>query len=343
MHSTSKQDWKAVGLAEVNALRRAGLVSTNQYLDAIYQCREPEFWTRWALRALLALAVGHLLAGIVFFFAYNWNSLPLLAKFGILEFGVIASALAALIVKIDRIAGQMLLIAATILVGTLLAGISQAYQTGANAYELFTLWALLTVPFVVASRSAPHWFVWLIIAYIAFILYATQVLMLQYEKLSSERLLSLLALTTLVILATREIAVRSGAEWLDARWTRLVLAFAAMAFVFVPAVNYVLNAWVTDASAFLTFIVIIAATAFVFVRLLPDFAVLAITTGLCSLFLMAVGTRLLKETIGFDGDDSMRLISALVLLTLWCAAMTAATVKFLTILRRQVESGAKDD
>jgi hypothetical protein len=39
----------------------------------------------------------------------------------------------------------------------------------------------------------------------------------------------------------------------------------------------------------------------------------------------------------------MRLISALALLTLWCAAMTAATVKFLTILRRHVESGGKDD
>lgn len=343
MHTMSDSQAESVELAEVNALRRAGLVSTNQYLDAIYQCREPEFWTRWALRALLALAVGHLLAGIVFFFAYNWNSLPSIAKFGILQFGIIASAIAALIVKIDRITGQMLLIAATMLVGTLLAVISQVYQTGANAYELFTLWAFLTVPFVVASRSAPHWLVWLVIAYIAFILYANQVLLLPFDNLSFEELSSLLALTTVVILATREIAVRSGAEWLDARWTRLVLAFVAMAFVLFPAVNYTLNAWVDDATALLTFIAIIAVTAFVFVRVLPDFAVLAITTGYCSLFLMAVGTRLLRETIGFDWDDSMRLISALVLLTLWCAAMTAATVKFLTFLRRHMERGGKDD
>ena len=97
------------------------------------------------------------MAGVVFFFAYNWNSLTPVAKFAILQGGILTTALTALIVRLDRIAGQMLLIATTVLVGTLLAVIGQVYQAGANAYELFTLWALLTVPLVVASRSATHW------------------------------------------------------------------------------------------------------------------------------------------------------------------------------------------
>lgn len=237
----SEQNKETVGLAEVGSLCRAGLIAPGQYLDAAYQCRDSEFWIRWAFRALLALGVGHLLAGIVFFFAYNWNSLPAFAKFAILQGGIVVSVLAALILNITRATGQMLLIGAAVLVGTLLAVIGQVYQTGANAYELFTLWALLTTPFVVASRSAAHWLVWLVIAYLAFTLYAHQVLMWPYGELSTETLQILLAVATVAILAIREIAVQMGSEWLGARWTRLVLAFAAITFAFLPAVDYVLE------------------------------------------------------------------------------------------------------
>lgn len=94
--------------------------------------------------------------------------------------------------------------------------------------------------------------------------------------------------------------------------------------------------------ALLTFLAIILAAAIVYLRLLPDFAVLAIATGFVALFLMAVGTRVLAEIIGFEFDNTMRLISALALLTLWCAAMTAATVKFLGNLRRHIERISSD-
>ena len=94
--------------------------------------------------------------------------------------------------------------------------------------------------------------------------------------------------------------------------------------------------------ALLTFVAIIAITAIVYVRVLPDFAVVALATGFFALFLMATGSRLLAETVGFDWDDTVRIISALALLMMWCAAMTAATVKLLTILRRHVDSGGED-
>ena len=82
--SVDEDQSKEIGLAEVNTLRRAGLISAGQYLDVVYRCREPEYWTRWALRALLALGVGHLLAGVIFFFALT-NApqvKPVLCSFG---------------------------------------------------------------------------------------------------------------------------------------------------------------------------------------------------------------------------------------------------------------------
>jgi uncharacterized membrane protein len=329
-----------MGLAELDTLRRAGLIEASQYLDAVYLGREPAYWARWALRALLALGAGHLLAGIVFFFAYNWDSLSPFAKFGILEAGIVTSAVAALILKTEGAAGQVLLIAASVLVGTLLAVFGQVYQTGADAYALFSTWAWLIIPWVLASRSAVHWLVWLVIVYAAASLYGMQVL-IPLQRLSGAELSAVLGVATAGVLVIREAAVLAGVEWLDYRWTRLVLAFAGPALVFLPAVAWVLD-WQGDMIAALAFVAMIGAIAAVYFRRLSDFAVLAMATGFVALFMMAVGGRVLEETIGFRLRNTSQLVAALALLTLWCAAMTAGTVKLLRILRRQMSDGGAD-
>jgi uncharacterized membrane protein len=338
----TEHEMDAVGLAEVDTLRRAGLISAGQYLDAVYRCREPKFWTRWALRALLVLGSGHLLAGVIFFFAYNWDSLSPVAKFAILQSGIVISVVAALFVKLKRLGGQALLIAGSVLVGALLAVIGQVYQTGADAYDLFIAWAVLIIPWVVASRSAAHWLVWLVIVYVAFNLYAFQ-LLIPLGTLSVVELSSLLTLATAVVLAIRELAVRAGAEWLKVGWTRLVLAFAGLVIVFVPAIRYVFDFGPeAELISVLTFSAMVAVLAVVYVRLLPDFGVVAISTGFVALFLMTVGARVLAETIGFDWGVALRILPSLVLLVIWCAALTAGTLKSLAILRRTVGTGDTD-
>ena len=42
-------------------------------------------------------------------------------------------------------------------------------------------------------------------------------------------------------MVARELAVRRGLAWLSAHWTRLVLLFAALAILFVPAASQVLE------------------------------------------------------------------------------------------------------
>src|SRR3546814_11484716 len=72
-----------------HALLRAGMIAPARYLEAVGIVREDGFWRRWGLAALLALAVGQLLAGIVFFFAFNWAGLPAYARLGVVEAGIV--------------------------------------------------------------------------------------------------------------------------------------------------------------------------------------------------------------------------------------------------------------
>jgi uncharacterized membrane protein len=262
VHVVTEHEMEAVGLAEVDTLRRAGLISASQYLNAVYRCRASDFWLRWA------------------------------AKFAILQSGIIISVVAAMFAKLERLVGQVLLIAGSVLVGGLFAVIGQVYQTGADAFDLFATWAILIVPWVVASRSATHWFVWLVIVYVAFNLFAFQVLM-PVGTLSAAELSCLLALATTTFLAMRELAVRAGAVWLEAGWTRRVLALAALAMVFVPAIRYPLDfipfiEYVLGAEAqllaVLVFIAIAAVLAVVYVRLLPDF----LRLSMCACFPISV-------------------------------------------------------
>jgi uncharacterized membrane protein len=332
---------ESVGLAEVNALRREGLVSTAQYLDAVYFCRKPDYWARWARMALLALGAGHLLAGIIYFFAYNWDDLTPVAKFALLQGGIVVSVVLALIVKPDRPAGQVLLIAATVLVGALLAVIGQVYQPGADAYGLFVTWTLLVFPWVLASRSAAHWLIWLVIAYAAANLYAYQVLILD-ERLTSAELNCALSVAFAIVLVAREGALSIGMQWLEARWTRAIPAIAALLVVFWFAVSYVLG-WDGDLLATVVFLIMLAGMFAIYSRVLPDFSVVAICVGFAALFLMAVGGRILNEVLGFDIQSIGATILSLLLLVLWCSALTTAAVKFLASIRGNFANGDAND
>src|SRR5690606_37088303 len=219
---------------DLQQLRRAGLISARQFLPAAHLVRDEAFWTRWGRRALLALGAGQFLAGVVFFFAYNWQDLSDLAKFAIVEAGLVAAAAVAIAHGIDKAFGQAALIGASVLTGVLLAVIGQVFQTGADVFELFLAWAALILPWAIAGRSALHWLLWLVVAEVALALYGEQVLV-ALDFVSWEQVWVLVGATVVGALAVREVAVRRGVAWLAAHWTRLVLAFAAMAILFVPA------------------------------------------------------------------------------------------------------------
>ena len=92
-------------------------------------------WNQFLSVFLLAVGVGFTVAGIIFFFAYNWDELPKFAKLGIVEVLLIASVLLATFTRWNKLVKQILLTGATFLIGTLFAVFGQIYQTGADAYD----------------------------------------------------------------------------------------------------------------------------------------------------------------------------------------------------------------
>lgn len=114
-------------------------------------------WNQFLSVFLLAVGVGFTVAGIIFFFAYNWDELPKFAKLGIVEVLLIASVLLATFTRWNKLVKQILLTGATFLIGTLFAVFGQIYQTGADAYDLFLGWTLFTILWAVAIRFAPLW------------------------------------------------------------------------------------------------------------------------------------------------------------------------------------------
>jgi uncharacterized membrane protein len=327
-----------LGPSALQALRSAGLISARGYAAAVDAVREEAFWARWGMRALLALGVGQLLAGVVFFFAYNWNDLSDIAKFAIIETSLAIAIGGALLVGVDRVFGQMLLIAASVLTGVLLAVIGQVYQTGADVFELFAAWSVLILPWTMISRHPVHWLLWLVIAEAAFVLYADQVLV-PIRNTPGELIFVIVGATIAVALAVREWAVPRGTEWLAAHWTRLVLLFAAMAALFWPAAAQMfdvdsLPVGVVSVAAFLLAALMASA---LYWRLWRDFPALVIVIGFIDGFVVCVGYRIIDEGIGFDLNDVGPALSSLGAMIVWAIAATGSAALIMRRLRGSLQ------
>jgi uncharacterized membrane protein len=317
-------------LRHINALRSAGLIPAARYLEAAASVRDTAFWTQWSHRALLAFGAGHLLAGIVFFFAYNWADLPDLAKFAIVEGALVATIVAALLLGLDRLHGQVALIAASVLTGVLLAVIGQVYQTGADAYQLFVAWMLLILPWTLASRSAAQWLLWLVVAGIALALYGEQVLVPE-GMLTETEIATAVGLLAALALIARELAVPAGTIWLGGRWTRLVLLFAILFLLFWPAVVIVFD-WESRGIELICFGAAVAG-GLVYWRRLPDYAAMTFVIGFAALFLIAVGLRLIDEAVGFEWDEAAPMIASSGFTIVWSVLVFGLAAKAMHRLR----------
>ncbi len=132
-------------------------------------------WHGFLKLFLLCLGVSFITFGILFFFAYNWENLHKFVKIGLIEGLIIAITLIILYSRMNQLIKNVLITAASILVGVLLAVFGQVYQTGANAYDLFLGWVLLTSLWVLVSNFAPLWLLYIVLLNTTFILYTKQV------------------------------------------------------------------------------------------------------------------------------------------------------------------------
>ncbi|MGJ7524626.1 DUF2157 domain-containing protein [Variovorax sp. GB1P17] len=121
----------------------------------------------WRTVALLAAGLGGF--GLVMWVAANWGALGRTGQFALLQGWVLLTALAAWRSAALRTPMGLLCLLGT---GALFAYYGQTYQTGADAWQLFALWAVLTLPLCLGVRSDVLWFPWVIVACSAISLWA---------------------------------------------------------------------------------------------------------------------------------------------------------------------------
>ncbi len=326
-----------IGPSELATLRRAGLIPPARYLQAVHQVRDEAAWARWAGRALLATGVAHLLAGILFFFAYNWADMPAMAKFAVIDAGLLICVFGAWLAGFDRPAGQALLIGASVLTGVLLAVIGQVFQTGADAFELFLVWTVLILPWTLASRSAAHWLVWLVVACTATSLVTGQALV-PMDLVQPEEVALPPAILLAVAAVIREIAVARGAAWLAPEWTRQIVLFAVLAALYGTAFGHIFD-WHDSVLGTALFVLAIAAAGLGYMRVVPSFPAITQATGFAGLFAMAVGVRLIDAVIDIDFDDLGRSLFGIGVVVLWLVAVTGTVAIVLPAIRRRLPEG----
>ncbi|MCL6266606.1 DUF2157 domain-containing protein [Flagellimonas myxillae] len=134
-----------------------------------------EDWLKFLKVFFLGLGVTFTVAGIIFFFSYNWDALHKFVKLGLIGALFVATTLTAVLIALNPLVKKALLTASAILVGVFLAVFGQVYQTGANAYDLFLNWTLLVALWVVVINFAPLWTVFVTLINITIILYSEQV------------------------------------------------------------------------------------------------------------------------------------------------------------------------
>ncbi len=229
-----------VDIALLDSLYEDGIISNDLHNVACAAIRPTPNWYLWSRRMLLFLGAALILAGIVFFFAYNWADMHKFLKFGVIEAGMIGCVIGVYYLGLEKLSGKILLLSASVLTGVLMAVFGQTYQTGADPYELFISWAVLILGWAIISDFAALWIVWLIILNTGVILYWDQVGKPVYE-INSQYLFLFLAGLNSTALALREWGVKVGRKWLGGEWLRICLFSAIIIFLTIPLVGVIID------------------------------------------------------------------------------------------------------
>ncbi|MEE3199954.1 MAG: DUF2157 domain-containing protein, partial [Planctomycetota bacterium] len=196
---------------QVSRLYFAGLLDQEARLYAFELLNPRRLWTVWASRLLLILGAALILAGIIFFFAANWNSFSGMVKLGGIEVGLVVCLAGAWLYGLERLSGKVLLLGAGVLVGVFLAVFGQEYQTGADAWDLFAQWSILIFGWVLLARFVPLWGVWLVVTNVAVALFVEQKDI--FRGGAEINGYALLAVLNGAVLVARELACSRGVSW----------------------------------------------------------------------------------------------------------------------------------
>jgi uncharacterized membrane protein len=306
-----------IDIKTVRRLHQEGYLTDEAFYAALKVVRPPSVWFAWAERRLLFFGSALLLSGIMFFFAYNWAAMGKFIKLGMIEACLVACAVGAYKLGLNKLTGKVLLLSASVLLGILMAVYGQTYQTGADAFELFVGWAVLIFGWVLISEFAALWLFWLVLINTGFILYWIQVVEPVHSLDWEIACLSVGAING-VALVLREIAVKKGFAFLDGRWHRGLLLLAVLTALTIPALSFIFESYyleVPKVSYSVVWPLIAVGGYLCYRRLCPDMVALAlILMNACLLVLCAIGRLMFYNHRYYYNEEILFLVFALIII-----------------------------
>ena len=308
-------EWTAQGLIPAPRVREALQVAQAMPTHAA--------WLRFLDRLLLGSGAVALSAALGFFIAANWSALGRFGKLALVEIVVVAVLALVAWQGIDSKWGRALLVVAALAVGTLLALVGQTYQTGADPWELFAVWAVVIAPWAVVGRQPPLWLLWIGIVDTAVWLYLNATVGSDSEETIFWSLLAIHA----VALIAWEVAATRGGPWLHSRWVPRVLAVSGIALASVLFLGNLFNDESLAAAA-LAYVAVLAAGYVFYRRRTVDVVVLA--AGVLSL--VVVVPVAIARILDIGGPAAWLMVAAVTI------ALAAAGAYWLRGVTRQQSS-----
>lgn len=253
-------------------------------------------WLSGADRVLAVAGVILLAAGLIFFFAWNWDALHRFAKLGIAIAALAACAGAAFAAPPFGTVWRAALLAACLATGALLALIGQTYQSGADIWELFVAWAALMTPFALLARSSASWLLWVAVANAGLLRYLSESWWSRFIGAlgDAESLLAIAAFNAAVLLA-----FELGGRALLAAPRRHIHRVAGLGVLAPLALGACLSWWDADFRvAGLAFAIVAVASAHIYLAHRRDVPMLAQT----AFATIAVATAALIRVMPHDID-----------------------------------------
>ena len=292
---------------------------------------EPAALARLLPAGVMVLGAALLGLGVILWIAANWDTLGRAGRFALLQ-ALVVVALAGAAARPAQRAPLALL--ALLAIGGLFAYFGQTYQTGADPWQLFALWAALALPLCLAVRSDMLWAPWALLVMTAVSLWvhahSGHGWRFQPDDLRAHLAAWAVALALVGLLAAPLRRHTGAGPW--ALRTALTLATAAVTATALGGLfdNHV-------ASYYLLGLLVLAVIAFALAR--PDsfdvFGLSAAALGL-NLLLVCGLARLL-----FEGGGGREPIGPLLLLGLVAAGLLAATVSGVLQLARRHAAAAE--
>ena len=231
---------KKVTPQEAKRLAREGHFSEEaleHVLSILDEVPSRQRWASFIQKLFLGLGWIMIVTGIFFFFAFNWDNLPKIVQFGVVEVLIVGAFVAALVKGIDSSAGRVALIFGNCMVGLFLLLFAQTYQTNVDEYLIFLIWMALVGGWVVASRFYLHVLLYAVLANFTLFLYLDQIITTYSDRWVSS-LLGLLVLNGIILLLW-EVGLRKGWPWALKGWAVRIIFFAVMTIGTLPAIVFI--------------------------------------------------------------------------------------------------------